>query len=167
MATTGTNNDIYTKLAQLRRQVDNYVPGKTQIDLLQELESDKFFYSEQEINQQQQAVPKQQKLNTLVANNILGSASVSSPPTSKYHCYHISVKVLTYIVLVNTLTLLYLLQLSNTFGLKWWYMVISLSSNRLPNFLMQGGEVISSLKWIIPFIYVSLNSFKSSVLMYF
>lgn len=93
MATTGTNNDIYTKLAQLRRQVDDYVPGKTQIVLLQELESDKFFYSEREINQQQQAVPtKQQKLNTLVANNILGSASMSSTPTSKYHCYHIFCK---------------------------------------------------------------------------
>ena len=92
MASAGTNNDIYTKLAQLRRQVDNYVPGKTQIALLQEPESDKFFYSEQEINQQRQAVPKQQKLNTLVANNILGSASVSSAPTSKYHCYHIFCK---------------------------------------------------------------------------
>lgn len=92
---THENRDIHTILAQLRAQVNTYVPGETKILVLEDVKSDRYFYDYSEINQsvQQENPTKKRELHTLVSNMLTNDSK--SPTSGKYHCYHMFCKAIT------------------------------------------------------------------------
>jgi len=85
------NRDVNNILAKLREQVNNYVPGETEIIILEQYDNlGKYFYDEVESHQ---IITPKQELETLVSEKILGRNSHN--PISKYNCYHIFCKSIT------------------------------------------------------------------------
>jgi len=90
---THENRDIHTILAQLRAQVDTYVPGETKIIPLEDVKSERYFYDQSEINQSVHQDPtKKQELHTLVSNMLSNNSKSST--SGKHHCYHMFCKAI-------------------------------------------------------------------------